>query len=102
VTKEEFEKVQAVLQKHKRVFEPRVGKLTGVKYSIRFRGGKSPNEMEPIAVPILRFSPKDREVTVPETEELLIKGLIEGASSPWNAAAVLLKKPDGQWRFCID
>ena len=102
VTKEEFAKIQAGLERHKRVFELRIGKLIVAKYGIHFLGGKSPNEVKSIAVPILRFGPKDREITVLETEELLGKGLIEEASSPWNAAAVLVKKHDGQWRFCID
>ena len=51
---------------------------------------------------LLRFSQKEREIQEPAVEELLKGDLIERTNSPWNTRAVLVRKPDGNWRFCID
>ena len=33
---------------------------------------------------------------------LLADGVIEGSCSPWASPVVLVKKKNGEWRFCID
>ena len=49
-----------------------------------------------------RFSPKEHEVAEREVADLLWSGLIRKSNSPWAAPVVLVPKPDGRLRFCID
>lgn len=37
-----------------------------------------------------------------ELENMLANDIIEPSSSPWSSPIVMIKKPDGHWRFCVD
>ena len=37
-----------------------------------------------------------------EVTNMLDQRVIERSTSPWNAPIILVKKPDGSWRFCVD
>ena len=50
--------------------------------------------------PLLSF-PK-RQAAEDKIREMAAGGVIEPSSSPWAAPAVLVKKKDGSWRFCVD
>ena len=57
---------------------------------------------QPIKQRPYRVSPVEREAIAQICEEMLTKGFIEHADSPWSSPVVLVKKPDGKWRFCCD
>ena len=46
--------------------------------------------------------PKVREELDRETDRLLAAGIIRESNSPYCAPIVLVKKPDGSWRYCTD
>ena len=46
--------------------------------------------------------PKVREELDRETDRLLASGIIRESSSAYSAPIVLVKKPDGSWRYCTD
>ena len=48
-------------------------------------------------VDLTRQAKKDRQVAA-----LLADGMIEESCSPWASPVVLVKKKNGEWRFCID
>ena len=37
-----------------------------------------------------------------EVDKMLQHGIVEATSSPWASNVVLIKKPSGDWRFCVD
>ena len=56
----------------------------------------------PIACRPYKYAPIQKEAIKAEITKLLDQDLIEPSKSPWAAPVVLVKKKDGQLRFCID
>ena len=59
-------------------------------------------KQQPIKVPPYRTSPAEDEAIEKEVQMMLDKGIIRPSHSPWSSPVVLVKKPDGSWRFCFD
>jgi hypothetical protein len=57
---------------------------------------------EPISVPPYRLVPNRREILKKEINKMLDEKIIEPCSSPWAAPVVLVPKPNGDIRVCID
>lgn len=50
-----------------------------------------------------RRLPLAKRVAAKQTiAEMVAAGIIEPSNSPWTAPAVLVKKKDQTWRFCVD
>ena len=56
----------------------------------------------PIASRPYRAGPKAREAEQTEVNRMLESGVIEPAQSAWASPMVLVPKPDGSLRFCVD
>ena len=56
----------------------------------------------PIYIPPYRKSMSEREIINGHIKEMLDTGIIQASSSPWSSPIILIPKPDGSKRFCID
>jgi hypothetical protein len=59
-------------------------------------GTKIPNR------PLRRYPPVEQAEIEKQVQEMLDQGLVEPSTSPNGAPVLLVRKPDGTWRFCID
>ena len=57
---------------------------------------------KPVSKPPYRQTPKMRAETERLTNEMLENGIIRESNSPWHSPVVLVKKPNGEYRFAID
>lgn len=56
----------------------------------------------PIRQQSYRHSPFEREIAHKQVDEMLRDEVIRESYSPWSSPVVLVRKPDGGWRFCVD
>ena len=57
---------------------------------------------QPIRIPPYRKAFKEREIIKKEVEMMMKAGIIRSSQSPWAFPVVLIPKPDGTSRFCVD
>ena len=65
---------------------------------VRLNTGDSP----PIASPPYRKSHSERKIIAKHIQGLLEKGIIKESTSDWASPVLLVSKPDGGVRLCID
>jgi hypothetical protein len=56
----------------------------------------------PVSVPPYRLTPQKKDFLKKEIDELIEIGIVEECDSPWAAPVVLVPKPDGTLRLCVD
>ena len=57
---------------------------------------------EPIKQRYYHVSPKVREYMYDEIDKMLEEDVIEPSNSDWSNPVVMIKKPNGKNRFCLD
>ncbi|UYV69417.1 K02A2.6-like, partial [Cordylochernes scorpioides] len=57
---------------------------------------------QPIKHRPYRVSPTERQAIQTEVDKMLDAGIIRHSESPWSSPVILVKKKDGNWRFCVD
>ena len=77
------------------MWEGKLGCISAVKHHIITSG-------PPIASQPYRAGPQSRALIEAEVQRMIEMDVIEPASGPWSAPVVLVPKPDGTIRFCID
>ena len=72
-----------------------LGQTSVVKHSI-------PTTGPPIRQPLRRIPEALKSVVTNEVDHMLDHNVIRPSASPWSSPVVMVRKPDGSWRFCID
>ena len=56
----------------------------------------------PVSSAPYRQTPKMRAELERQLDEMLKQGIIEESNSVWHSPVVMVKKPNNEWRFCVD
>ena len=79
-----------LLYKYHNLFHSAPGRTNLVRHVIRTTG---PPIRQPAAL---------KETVTEEINKMLEKQVIRPSCSPWSSPVVMVRKPNGLWRFCID
>ena len=94
---EQVEEIVEALTPFCDIFDPlHIGRSNVVKAEI------NTGEASPVTAQPYRISPLERDVIRQEVGKMLKLGVIRPSKSPWAALPVLVDKPDGSKRFCVD
>lgn len=72
-----------------------LGQTSVVSHSIPTTGA-------PIRQPLRRVPEALKNIMASEVDRMLDHNVIRPSTSPWSSPVVMVRKPDGSWRFCID
>jgi hypothetical protein len=86
-----------VLGFHRSMWDGRLGHVHSATHRIHLVPGA-----KPVHAQTYRAGPRARENEASEVQRMLKEGVIEPASSEWARPVVLVPKPDGSMRFCVD
>ncbi|GFX20201.1 retrovirus-related Pol polyprotein from transposon 412 [Trichonephila clavipes] len=90
------EEINSLLEKYEECFQPGGEPTPFIEHRINTR-----NHL-PVAVPPYRMNPSKKEILKQEIDRLLSEGIIEECESPYASPVVLIPKPNGTFRLCID
>ena len=100
LTDMQFKRLKALLIRFADVFakdysKPPVADMEPMRINI-------PDDATPVSAPRRRFSPKERALIQKYALKLLKSGIVEESDSNWRSNVLLVPKPDGSWRVCLD
>lgn len=86
----------AVLRRHQEVFRDTPGLTDLAEHDVDV------GDACPLKLPPYRVSPQKAALLQQEIEYMMKHGLIEPCQSEWSSPVILVSKPDGTYRFCVD
>ena len=90
-------RVLGMLSKHRAMWDGHLGTFTATSHRIELIPEARPVHCQPY-----RAGPQARQAETTEVDKMLKAGVIEPATSEWASPVVLVPKPDGSLRFCVD
>ena len=91
------EPFREMLGEFEEMYDGKLGAINTTEHTIELIPGTRPVHTHPY-----REGPKTREIVKGEVERQLRAGVIEPAQSAWASPVVIVPKPDGTARFCVD
>ena len=86
-----------MLRKYARMWDGSLGEISTTEHRIDLTP-----EAKPVRSASYRAGPKAHKAESEEVERMLRAGVIEPAQSEWASPVVLVPKPDGTLRVCVD
>ncbi|KAI4881115.1 hypothetical protein NFI96_026358, partial [Prochilodus magdalenae] len=90
------DKLGSLLEDFRGLFAAHLGHTTVAVHHI------DTGDARPINLPPYRTSPLKKKLIEEQIQSMLEDGIIEPASGPWSAPVVIVPKPSGEARFCVD
>jgi len=97
VPKEWSGALKALLEKHAPLWGGTLGLIRGVEHRIRLNPGAVARRQHPY-----KAEPLAREREKAEVERMSSMGVVEPSTGEWDSPVVMVPKPHGSVRFCID
>lgn len=92
----EKEQLSGLLESFSDLFDGHLGRTSLIEHSIDTGNAK------PVHLPPYRTSPAKKRLIEDQIGKMLNDGIIEPATGPWAAPVVIVQKPCGEPRFCVD
>ncbi|UYV78077.1 hypothetical protein LAZ67_16000034, partial [Cordylochernes scorpioides] len=99
LSEEQQSQILSILKRYEKIFDKNnepVKQTSVTKHKIE-TGNHQPIKHRPY-----RVSPTERQAIQTEVDKMLDAGIIRHSESPWSSPVILVKKKDGNWRFCVD
>ncbi|GFX71228.1 hypothetical protein TNCV_3409981 [Trichonephila clavipes] len=96
---EQRNKLSELLRKFSGLFT-KTDKSTAAKTNVKHR--IFTGDHAPINQRAYRVSTTERRIIHEEVQKMLDEGIVQPSESPWSSPIVLVRKKDGNWRFCVD
>jgi predicted aspartyl protease len=97
----EREEEEKILQEYNDLFPAELPKHLPIARTVDHRIDIIPGSA-PAFKQVYRASPVENDAIKKHLDELLEKGLVQPSKSPYGAPVLMVKKPDGTFRFCVD
>jgi hypothetical protein len=97
MTPQERKNVYQILGEHRSMWDGRLGHVQATSHRIELVPGATPVYSQPY-----RAGARAREAESSEVQRMLKFKVVEPTTSEWASPVVLVPKPDGSMRFCID
>ena len=94
--KEDTDELLDILSAYQDAFEDTLGHTNVVKHTIN-TGNNQPVRHHPCHLPYAHRAEAEHQIA-----EMLNQGIISPSNSPWSSPIVLVKKRNGEFRFCVD